>query len=93
MREVRHCWGILGLLVSQREYARHLDEKGWADGPLREEDRARVASYLRREHAALAIAEYTTHSLGDGFGTFGGSSTVADGTSYWCGDAADYVET
>ncbi|QNS08652.1 hypothetical protein IAG42_11245 [Streptomyces xanthii] len=41
----------------------------------------------------LAIMEYTTDILEDRFGTSGGSGILTDGTYYWRGDAADYVET
>nr|WP_202514662.1 MULTISPECIES: hypothetical protein [unclassified Streptomyces] len=37
--------------------------------------------------------EYATDILLDRFGTSGGSRTLTDGTHYWRGGAADYVET
>ncbi|WP_330452698.1 MULTISPECIES: hypothetical protein [unclassified Streptomyces] len=92
MREVRSL-GILSSLASQQEYARHKGEMAGQAGALRGEDRARVAAYLRRGHVVLAIMEYTTDILQGRFGTSGGSGILTDGTYYWRGDAADYVET
>ncbi|MFE9662639.1 hypothetical protein [Streptomyces sp. NPDC005955] len=92
MREVQPP-GILSSLASRQEYARHKDEIAGQTDALREEDRARVASYLRRGHVVLAILEYTTDILKDRFGTSGGSGILTDGTYYWRGGAADYVET
>jgi hypothetical protein len=62
-------------------------------GKLDRELRPAVAAYLRAGAVVLPIMEYTEDVLGKRFGVSGGSGVLTDGTYYWRGDAADYVET
>lgn len=57
-----------------------------------DEDPRTVAAYLRSGEVILALMEQTMDLIGTSFTTAGGSGIVTDGTYFWRGDTADYVE-
>ena len=61
-------------------------------GAIPHADRKRAAKYLRGGALIQPWMTYTSDVLGDKFGVSGGTAVLSDGTYYWRGDAAEYVE-
>jgi len=84
--------GVLSLPEVGRLFRERRAELLSLAGAIDEADRPRLAVYLRGGTHIFAFMEWTRDVLGDAFHTPGGSGIRSDGTYYWRGDAADYVE-
>jgi hypothetical protein len=84
--------GVLSFGEMGRTYAGHREDLLRLAGVLAEEDRSRIARYLRGGKIVFAAMEHTKDVIDGVFETPGGSGILTDGSYYWRRDSADYVE-
>ena len=90
--ETIRALGVLSVGETGAAYARRRDELLRLVGQLPEEDRGRMAHYLRGGVTVFAAMEHTWDVIDGCFETPGGSGILTDGEYYWRRDSADYVE-
>ncbi|MEU5182054.1 hypothetical protein AB0G49_18535 [Streptomyces longwoodensis] len=84
--------GIFGRIASQSAFAQNAEELRRQAGVIPEEERGRIAEYLRSGTPVIALMGFSEDVLGEKFTRSGGTAIMSDGRFFWRLDAADYVE-
>jgi hypothetical protein len=87
-----YALGIMSVGEPSRRFARHRDELRASVGAIAEDERGRIADYLRSDSIVFAPMEHTRDMLDGAFETPGGSGILTDRSYYWRMDCADYVQ-
>jgi len=84
--------GIFGRIAGHSSFSKNIEELRRRVGAIPEQERGKIAEYLRSGTPIIALMGFSEDVLGNKFSRSGGPAIMSDGRFFWRLDAADYVE-